>query len=141
MSATEIIPGLFMGGQMLPFLDRTYDAVVDLRILEDMALPLNAKTMDQNGPLLVWAPLIDKDELPPEWKLNSIVQFIGWVLYSTKTVLVHCTEGHNRSGLLVGLYLVKSKTMAARDAIALIRQKRPGALSNQTFVSAIEDAF
>jgi protein-tyrosine phosphatase len=139
MNATEIIPGLWQGGQMLPFLDRSYGAVVDMRLLEDMALPLDPATFNQNGPLLLWCPMVDAPVMPDQLKVTLCAFFCSYVIDEIKgrTVLVHCAEGFNRSGLVVATFLVLCRDMKPDDAIALIQQKRPGALSNQTFCEFI----
>jgi hypothetical protein len=54
-------------------------------------------------------------------------------------VYVMCTHGMNRSGLITGLLLRRLGVQAA-DAIAHIRQARPGALSNASFVDLIRRA-
>jgi hypothetical protein len=45
--------------------------------------------------------------------------------------------GHNRSALLAGLILT-SLGMPGADAVALLRQKRQGALYNKTFASYLQ---
>ncbi len=52
-------------------------------------------------------------------------------------IYILCQYGMNRSGLLTGL-LLRALGENAESAVRLIRESRPGALSNQTFVSLIE---
>jgi hypothetical protein len=55
----------------------------------------------------------------------------------TLRIYILCQYGMNRSGLLTGL-LLRALGENAESAVGLIRASRPGALSNQTFVSLIE---
>jgi len=51
-----------------------------------------------------------------------------------KNVLITCSAGINRSSLVTCLALKKLTGRDGEDVIALIRAKRPGTLSNPTFV-------
>ena len=53
------------------------------------------------------------------------------------SVLVHCSKGHNRSALVVGLILIKMG-MSGKDAVRLIMEKRPEAFSNHKFREYLE---
>jgi protein-tyrosine phosphatase len=122
---TEIIPNLWMGGEQLPAMPSGFDAVVDCRELGDWSLI---------GPPYLHIPMIDGPVLPKECLIEIGISFVyNAVLPGLKT-LVHCAEGHNRSGLIVGAFLIRCN-WEAQDAIDLIRSKRPGALTNQTFVN------
>jgi len=123
----EIIPGLWMGGEIIPTLDTSFGAVVDCRMLEDIGWP----SIDR---AFLWIPFLDVPVLPANWLIEQGCQFIKIALYGGLKTLVHCTAGHNRSGLIVGSYLILGKSMTPYDAVALIRSKRgPEALSNLTF--------
>lgn len=52
-------------------------------------------------------------------------------------IYILCQYGMNRSGLLTGL-LLRALGENADTAVTLIRESRPGALSNETFVTLIE---
>jgi protein-tyrosine phosphatase len=49
-------------------------------------------------------------------------------------VLAHCGMGFNRSALVAGLVLTYLG-MKGEDAVALLREKRPGALFNENFAA------
>jgi len=55
-----------------------------------------------------------------------------------KRVLVTCQMGKNRSGLVVALSLMKLYDMSGRDAMAVVRLARPGALFNPAFARRLE---
>ena len=52
-------------------------------------------------------------------------------------VLSHCGLGLNRSALVAGLILV-NLGMNGKEAVTLLRQKRPGALFNRIFASYLQ---
>ena len=130
MDATEIIPGLWQGGELIPHMPGDFDAVLCLRELEDLALfdPPTA---------FLWMPILDSPEVPDDDWVDVATNFVDLACLAEWKTLVHCGAGHNRSGFVVAMYLVQKRDMAPQDAIDLIREKRPGALSNQAFVDRI----
>ncbi len=134
MNATEIIPNLWMGGEIVPALPDEYDAVMGLRWeAEDYALPLRRqKRLKQ----FAWVPMVDGPVLPDPVNLGTAVRLVDEWSSNGWKVLVHCGEGKNRSGLVVALALIR-RFHAPQEAIDLIRSKRPGALNNQAFVTFI----
>jgi protein-tyrosine phosphatase len=50
-------------------------------------------------------------------------------LEAGSTVLVHCSWGRDRTGLVLAHYLSRSLDLAPKEAISLIRQKRPKAIT------------
>lgn len=141
----EIIPLLWMGnGKSLP----TVDAIVDCQYQDATRLASIAPLV--NFPALppkpfLWLPFIDSTpgptggDMPPEAYLSAAMAFIEGMRGIGRSVLVQCFSGKNRSGLVIGAYLIHHRFMPAEEAIALIRSKRgPDALSNPTFVAALE---
>lgn len=134
---TQIIDRLWMGGQgIIPFVSG-YPLVISLREVPDAAFQGLEEYKHQYGPVLVWMPMIDMAVEPPMWKLDAACALIQQAILNNQTVLVHCKEGHNRSGLVVGAYLIKICDYEPQEAIDLIQELRPGALSNQTFVQML----
>ena len=54
------------------------------------------------------------------------------LMASGHRVLVHCSTGFNRSALVAGLILTETG-LSGREALARVREQRPGALFNDTF--------
>lgn len=79
-------------------------------------------------------PIEDRD-LPDLGTLKEVVNFGYNLCYrQKKKVLVHCAQGINRASLVNG-YIIHLKTgLKGQDLINFIREKRPGALTNQNFV-------
>lgn len=138
MGATEIVPGLWMGGESLfPTPPSGFDAYLSLREVPDVYFPPLLPMVVQSGPVFMQVPMIDEALLPPLFKIGVACVFVCSVLQDKKRVLCHCKQGHNRSGLIVATYLVTYAHFKAQDVVDLIRGKRPGALTNQTFVDFI----
>jgi len=95
MDATEIVDGIWQGGELWPRLPSGFDAVLGLRAeSEDYALPL-ARVPGLR--VFVWAPMVDGPQLPDAATLHDVVgMVIGWRAMGWKC-LVHCAEGLNRS--------------------------------------------
>jgi hypothetical protein len=89
------------------------------------------------GRLYVSFPMDDGDEVDP--KVRQLAVFIASLVTSGRRVLVHCTEGLNRSGVVVARALM-AMGLTASDAIDLVRRQRgPSvdgfpALGNDAFV-------
>jgi protein-tyrosine phosphatase len=137
MSHTQIIPGLWMGGQITPIADATFPAILNLRYLEDVALLPLEGFLNQQGQVMLWLPLMDVGVPVPDWKIRLGANFIHRAMVEGKNVLVHCGEGRNRSGLMVAAYMVLYEEYAATQAIEVIRSERENALTNETFVKQI----
>ena len=90
------------------------------------------------GRLYVSFPMDDGDEVDP--KVRELAVFIASLVTSGRRVLVHCTEGLNRSGVVVARALM-AMGLTASDAIDLVRRQRgPSvdgfpALGNDAFVA------
>ena len=81
--------------------------------------------------LYIYFPFEDKD-LPNLAKLHENAKLGASMVSQGYRVLCHCGMGHNRSALLAGIILTYMG-MSGDEAIALIRQRRMGALYNKKF--------
>ena len=94
------------------------------------------------GAALLWAPCVfpDIDGSPSrEERIHALVARAVAAIRggeAPSAVYTVCQHGMNRSGLLAGL-LLRELGMEGDQVVALIREKRPGALSNQAFVRMI----
>jgi protein-tyrosine phosphatase len=86
-----------------------------------------------NHMLYVYFPIFD-DDLPDLNKLHALAKLGAQLVANGEKVLAHCGMGLNRSALVAGLVLTYLG-MKGEDAVALLRDKRPGALFNESFAS------
>lgn len=149
--ADEIIEGLWMGSVQAGKLAATgvgdFDVIVNLT-----GDPTN---WDKNGHNKTYVNFRFSDgALPDLGQVDALVEFIAAALRAEKKVLVHCTMGCNRSGLVCALAARRMKGLTGIEALRLIRQKRrvvgtfvsPGtgdratntALFNSEFVKYVE---
>jgi hypothetical protein len=109
-----------------PIESRGISAVIDLDGDLDIGVPSVPDHM-----LYIYFPIYDED-LPDLVKLHGIARLGAELVRSGHKVLSHCGMGLNRSALVAGLILT-NLGMSGKDAVELIRSKRPGALFNETF--------
>jgi protein-tyrosine phosphatase len=102
--------------------------VIDLEGEIDRDIP----TMP-NHILYVYFPIYDED-LPDMDKLHAVARMAASLVAAGHKVLSHCGMGFNRSALLAGLIL-RYLGMSGPDVVALLRQRRPGALFNEVFAA------
>ena len=103
MEVFEVVPGLSIGTRLAETAD--YDSLgVDVVIdLEDWdwawvpSVPL--------GKVFVSFPMEDEDYVDP--KVRDVAAFVASLVGSGRKVLVHCTEGLNRSGVVIARALME----------------------------------
>ena len=110
--------------------DHDITAVIDL----DGDLDLNIPNIP-NHMLYVYFPIFDEG-LPDLNKLHAVAKLGARLVANGDRVLAHCGMGLNRSALVAGLVLTYLG-MKGKDAVALLREKRPGALFNKNFAAYI----
>lgn len=69
----------------------------------------------------------------PVAKANEAAGCVLAWLHAGLRVLVHCRAGRNRSGLVAALVVRHELRVSGREAVAIVRQARPGALANPVF--------
>lgn len=107
---------------------RRLTAVFDLEEGLDEGIPAHPDTV-----IYVYFPIRDEG-LPGLHKLHALAQLGAQLMREGERVLVHCKMGLNRSALLAGLMLVYNG-MRGDAAMALLQDKRPGALYNEHFAA------
>ncbi len=105
--------------------------VIDLEGDLDLGIPTIPNHM-----LYVYFPIYDEG-LPDLTRLHAVARMGAGLVKDGYRVLSHCGMGFNRSALMAGLILIYLG-MDGKDAVALLRRKRPGALFNDNFASYLE---
>ena len=124
---------LFVSGEIEDWqalLDRGIDTVVDMDASVDAGLPQTANTI-----LYVYHPILDED-LPNLVKIDALGRLVADLVTSDHRVLVHCRMGFNRSVLVIATALTYLG-MTGEAALSHLRERRPGALFNETFATHV----
>lgn len=143
----EIIPGLFMGGHNMVDSNREgkFSMIRERSVVVDKEFDLVISLYEDgyvHGPhpdVEHIEHLFNDDHLRAldsvtKTRLHELAMYASLALDAGKKVLVRCQAGYNRSGLLVGLILMRAGLSAA-EAIELVREKRSNfALQNDQFV-------
>lgn len=135
MELYEIIPGkLYQSPQI-----DTWAVVQQLR--PQMIICLSSLDAaipgDVNEFVYTFWPIAD-GPLPNLRILRRIAELAVAVIDGGGKVLSHCAAGINRASLMNGSILYEMTDLTGPDVVALLRQKRPGALTNQTFAAYLQ---
>jgi protein-tyrosine phosphatase len=131
----EVVPGLALSGHLFEpddFASLGVDAIVDLEHRGYSHVPAV-----EAGTLYVSFPIEDDEIVDP--RVPVVARFVADLVQGGQRVLVHCTQGFNRAGVVVARALMEMG-MSAQDAIGLVRSRRGldeegfGALGNEDFV-------
>jgi protein-tyrosine phosphatase len=124
---------LFVSGEIEDWAalrERGIDTVVDMDASVDAGLPETANTI-----LYVYHPILDED-LPDLVKIEALGRLVADLVSADHRVLVHCRMGFNRSVLVVATALTYLG-MTGQAALDHVRERRPGALFNETFAAHV----
>ena len=108
--------------------DQGITAIIDMDGNLDLGIPNIPNHM-----LYVYFPIFDAG-LPDLNKLHALARLGARLVVNGEKVLAHCGMGLNRSALVAVLVLTYLG-MKGEDAVALLREKRPGALFNENIAS------
>lgn len=86
-----------------------------------------------------WEPILEGGPRPDlEW-LERAVGFIAEQRRRGKTVYVHCLAGVDRSAMLTTAYLMREHGWTRGRALAFVREKRPQASPNPSFLKLLQE--
>ena len=88
---------------------------------------------------VILAPNKDEAYFPVSRKMIALMaaQHVADAVREGKNVLVTCAAGLNRSGLVTALALRELFGKPGEDAVARVRERRPGALTNEIFADFV----
>ncbi|MGN6088039.1 MAG: protein-tyrosine phosphatase family protein [Actinomycetales bacterium] len=131
---SPILPGrLWQGGCPVDFewvRQTGIDVVVD--VADAHAHPPQGAV---DGLTYLKCPLVDGDEVPDPAVTLRLARLVAELLASGHRVLVHCTFGRNRSGLLVALIVREVLGVDGDDAVRHVQACRDRALNNKAFAA------
>ena len=107
------------------------DTVIDLEGDIDEGVPTCP-----NQCLYIYFPILDED-LPNLDKLHAVGDLGARIVMTGHRVLSHCGMGFNRSALVAGVILNKLG-MTGPDVVQRLRERRPGALFNDSFADYLQ---
>jgi protein-tyrosine phosphatase len=110
--------------------ERGIDTIVDMDGAVDAGIP-----EAPNGILYVYHPILDED-LPDLAKIEALGRLVAGLVSDDRRVLVHCRMGLNRSALVIATALTYLG-MTGAQAVEQLRDRRPGALFNETFAAHV----
>jgi len=108
--------------------ERGVTVVVDLEGDVDHGVPTAADAF-----LYVYLPIHDGD-LPNLERLHAVGRLAAELVAKGHRLLSHCGMGLNRSALVAALVLMHHG-MSGPEAVARLRERRPGALFNEVFAN------
>lgn len=135
MEIFEIAPNLYQSTKIDDpdlFLSYGFDTVIDLEGGFDKVL----SGWNLSGSYLYWH-IFDVPWLPNIERLWNVAVYGFNFWKHEEKVLVHCSMGRNRSGLVVGCILSLGG-IRGPEIVKLIQEKRPGALTNAIFREFLE---
>ena len=118
--------------------DLTWLRSQDLQLLISLTeMPLRSDWINEAGLLSIHIPIEDM-HAPTMEQLESAVSAIRRAREKGMGLAVHCAAGLGRTGTVLAAYVV-SQGMSAREAIARIRELRPGSVETPEQEAAIEE--
>lgn len=131
---TELLPGrLWQGGCPVDFdwvREQGITVVVDIADA-DSHPPAGAA----DGLAYVKAPLVDGEDVPDPVFTQHLARMVAALIADGRAVLVHCTFGRNRSGLVASLVVREVLGVSGAEAVAHVRARRSGTVNNETFAA------
>lgn len=129
---TELLPGqLWQGGCPVDFdwvRNTGITAVIDIADA-DTHPPAGAT----DGLVYVKAPLVDGEDVPDPAVTLRLAALVAGLIGDGYRVLVHCTFGRNRSGLMTSLIVREVLGASGADALAHVQSRRDDTVNNAAF--------
>ena len=139
--ASEVVPGLWVSGMPAPDWPLLDWGVTLLVSLSDHLPPQAARRFEWGtrgeaagaGRIVFLHWPIEDGALPDLDAAHLVAHSVARAVRSGRTVLLHCQEGRNRSGLIAALAVRELAGASGAEAVSRVRAARPGMLANRTF--------
>ncbi len=120
----EIIPGLYLGGRLLPW-EEARMKPLSIKSVLDLTAEFSETRRLRNVPAYLCIPILDHTA-PSQAEMELGIAFIREHL-PKGPVYVHCALGHGRSAtVLVGYLLASGRAKGLREALAFVQSRRRG---------------
>jgi hypothetical protein len=87
------------------------------------------------GLVYLKSPLVDGEEVPDPAVTLRLATLIAGLVEDGYRVLVHCTFGRNRSGLMASLVVRELLGLPGGDAMRYVQERREGTVNNESFAA------
>ncbi len=98
--------------------------LLDLSIKADIDLEEERTEKPEGVDTYVWLPTVDHTA-PSDLHLSIGVDTLTHLVNAGVKTYLHCKNGHGRSPTLVAAYFIKEKGMNPKEAVELVKSKRP----------------
>lgn len=125
MSISEMIPGRIYASGTIKHQDwdiinqKNINAIVNLRVIPDL-IPIESF----NRITMLWAPLSPLVQPSIDWLLQLVHQ-IDHLYDLGYRILIHCTLGVHRTGLVVTAFYMYKFKLRRDDALQMAKKRRP----------------
>ncbi len=99
-------------------------------LVEEFELPYSLEEWKKRDVEVLHSPI--EDFTAPS--LDQLLEILRWIdarVREGKRVLIHCLSGLGRSGTVAVAWLMYSKGLSLREALARVRSIRPGAVETE----------
>ena len=131
---TELIPGgLWQGGVPVDF---DWVRATGITAVMDFADPDTYPPAGATeGIVYLKAPLVDGSDVPDPTLTVPLASLVAGLIEDGYRVLIHCTFGRNRSGLMASLIVREALGPSGEEAMRYVQERRRGTVNNETFAA------
>lgn len=129
---TELVPGrLWQGGCPV---DYDWARAAGITAVLDLADPDTYPPAGATeGLVYLKTPLVDGADLPDPAVTVRLAELVAGLIEDGYRVLVHCTFGRNRSGLVASLVVRRLLGLTGAEAMTYVQRRREGTVNNEVF--------
>ncbi len=130
---SRFIDNVYASG--LPYGKRASAWLKKVGITAVVTLTENAPKLD--GLIIVHVPMENGKPAEP-WQLEKAISAIDGLLKDGHKVLVHCSAGKDRTGMVLAAYIISKNGVGPEEAISFVRSIRKGSITGPEQVESIK---